>query len=318
MYPQTYRVNDGLQNVLRLADAALSAAGRAKKGTTPEATDFLRVQEEIKRFSSPSPRQGAPPGPRRNLIDPETALEHASKKDEKSMSAYQKSSRYSRPPGHTKKVNFVILEKPHEEPEDQLIINQEIDNSTTAAEIIWRFSLYPEKTEKSARAERITPKIASRQNPHFYLQLSKDATTFDSRFRKNPLRDFAHGLRQGDNHLHIVGVLESEDNVFRNIGGKQDYWHRPLSPIRFSAMSNLATRVMTVKSSAKPVVNGRDVVEVALRSQNVDLMIRDQSMPKPPADSGWKPLPSPEPIVKVQAPDEDQTTLGSPPFTCLI
>ncbi|KAH9014245.1 hypothetical protein EDB84DRAFT_1530276 [Lactarius hengduanensis] len=38
-------------------------------------------------------------------------------------------------------------------------------------------------------------------------------------------------------------------------------------------------------------------------------MIRDRSIPElePPADSGWKPLPSPGQIVRVQAP-EDQTT----------
>ncbi|KAH8990444.1 hypothetical protein EDB86DRAFT_2939454 [Lactarius hatsudake] len=36
-------------------------------------------------------------------------------------------------------------------------------------------------------------------------------------------------------------------------------------------------------------------------------MIRDRSRPEPPADSGWKPLPSPGQIVRVQAP-EDQTT----------
>jgi hypothetical protein len=35
-------------SLLRLADAALSAAGRAKKGKTPEATNaFRRVQEEM-------------------------------------------------------------------------------------------------------------------------------------------------------------------------------------------------------------------------------------------------------------------------------
>ncbi|KAH8990439.1 hypothetical protein EDB86DRAFT_2939428 [Lactarius hatsudake] len=48
-------------------------------------------------------------------------------------------------------------------------------------------------------------------------------------------------------------------------------------------------------------------MESALRCQKVDLMIRDQSRPLPPADSGWKPLPSPVPSVRVQAP-EDQIT----------
>ncbi|KAH8980115.1 hypothetical protein EDB92DRAFT_303934 [Lactarius akahatsu] len=40
-------------------------------------------------------------------------------------------------------------------------------------------------------------------------------------------------------------------------------------------------------------------------------MIRDRSRPEPPADSGWKPLPSPGQIVRVQAP-EDQTTPRQP------
>ncbi|KAH9049825.1 hypothetical protein EDB83DRAFT_1389510 [Lactarius deliciosus] len=85
-YPQTYTVNDGFQNVLRLADAALSAAGKAKKGTTTEATEaFARFQEEIKRFGPPS-RKGAPGGHRKTLPDPSTALESASKKDKKSTS----------------------------------------------------------------------------------------------------------------------------------------------------------------------------------------------------------------------------------------
>ncbi|KAH9035757.1 hypothetical protein EDB85DRAFT_2212427 [Lactarius pseudohatsudake] len=86
-YPQTYTENDGLQNILRLADAALSAAGKAKKGTTTEATEaFTRLQEEIKGFGPPSSRKGAPGGHRKKLPDPSTALESASKKDKKSTS----------------------------------------------------------------------------------------------------------------------------------------------------------------------------------------------------------------------------------------
>ncbi|KAH9024533.1 hypothetical protein EDB84DRAFT_1506622, partial [Lactarius hengduanensis] len=44
------------------------------------------------------------------------------------------------------------------------------------------------------------------------------------------------------------------------------------------------------------------------RAQGVDLMIRDRSRSLPPADSGWKLLPSPEPSIMVQE-SENQTTL---------
>ena len=78
-------------SILGLADAALSAAGRAKKGKTPEATNaFLRVQEEIKIFGSPSPRKDVPGEHRKTLLDPRTALESASKRDEKSSSTLSK------------------------------------------------------------------------------------------------------------------------------------------------------------------------------------------------------------------------------------
>ena len=89
-------------SVLRLADAALSAAGRAKKRKTSEATDaFLRVQEEIKRFGPPSPRKGAPGGPRKKLFDLSTALESASKKDEKSTGILSKvKSAFKAPVSH--------------------------------------------------------------------------------------------------------------------------------------------------------------------------------------------------------------------------
>ena len=113
----------------------------------------------------------------------------------------------------------MILESPHERRKDQLIINrqyppcslcfllfmgvtEEIDNSTTTAEIVWRFSRYPEKS-----GQRINPK----QNPHFYLQLPKDAASFDSKFHKDPLNNFAHGLRQGDT---IYVLLDKSCRLF--------------------------------------------------------------------------------------------------------
>ena len=75
-----------LFSILRLADDALSAAGRADKGTTSEAAEaFLRVQKEMKRFGTPPPN-GAPAPHRKILRDLGTAMEAASKKDEKSTS----------------------------------------------------------------------------------------------------------------------------------------------------------------------------------------------------------------------------------------
>ena len=70
--------------ILGLADAALSAAGRARKGRSSEATGaYLRVQEEIKRFGSPKGAQAPGKYRKKFPIDPTTALESASKKDEK-------------------------------------------------------------------------------------------------------------------------------------------------------------------------------------------------------------------------------------------
>ena len=67
----------------------MSAAGRADKGTTSEAAEaFLRVQKVIKRFGSPP--NDAPPPHRKILRDLGTAMEAASKKDEKSMGTISK------------------------------------------------------------------------------------------------------------------------------------------------------------------------------------------------------------------------------------
>ena len=167
-------------------------------------------------------------------------------------------------------------------------VTEEIDNSTTTAEIVWRFSRYPEKS-----GGRITP----RQNPRFYLQLSKDAASFDSKFHKDPLNDFAHGLRQGDTIYvlldkscrlfldaakpRIFGNLWKPDRTvilkgeysprcaicsnpcafkmlaafwiqktssFATSGRSKTTGIAPLSPIRLSAASNLAIQVVTVKS----------------------------------------------------------------------
>ena len=73
---------------------------------------------------------------------------------------------------------------------------EEIDNSTTASEIIWRFSRYPENS-----LERMSLK----QNPHFYLELSDDAASYGSKFHKDPLNDFAaHAHRGRANTIYVL------------------------------------------------------------------------------------------------------------------
>jgi hypothetical protein len=81
-------------------------------------------------------------------------------------------------------------------------VTEEIYNSTTASEIMWNFSRYPKNYP-----ERFTPK----QNPHFYLQLASDAASYDSKFRKGPLKDFAHSLRQEDT---IYVLLDKSCRLF--------------------------------------------------------------------------------------------------------
>ncbi|KAH9017891.1 hypothetical protein EDB84DRAFT_1628145 [Lactarius hengduanensis] len=320
-----------LRAVLRLADVALSAAGRAKKGTSSEATEaFLRVQEEIKRFGPP-PQKGTPGSHRKKLLDPSTELESASKKDEKSTSIISKvksAFKAPLPSGHTKNVYFVILEPLHYQL--PVIINQEIDNSTTTAEVLWRFGRYPEKS-----CGRITPG----QNPHFYLRLSKDAASYDDKFHEDPLKDFFYGLHSDKIYVlldkscrlfldvakphiprifgnlwkphrtvilkDVSGNLESEDIVLRNIGENQDYWYRP--SITVSSQRHIQSGYSGADSDIvyTPFESARAVIHAAVRAQGVDLMIRDRSRPLPPADSGWKLLPSPEPSAintQTQAP----------------
>ncbi|KAH8981175.1 hypothetical protein EDB92DRAFT_210158 [Lactarius akahatsu] len=227
------------------------------------------------------------------------------------------------------------------------MIIQAIDNSITTAEIVWRFSRYPEKRTNS---ESITPKIASRRNPHFYLQLPKDAASFDSKFHMDPLNDFSRG-DQGEK-IHVLvdkscrlfidaakphiprifsnlwkphqtvilkdvgGILDSEDTVLRNIGKSQDYWYRP------SVTDSSQRRVGSEYSDADsdivktPFADARALIHAAVRAQGVDLMIRDRSRPLPPADSGWKLLPSPEPSIMVQE-SEPRQHLDNLPRACV-
>lgn len=81
-------------------------------------------------------------------------------------------------------------------------------------------------------------------------------------------------------------MLESEDIVLRDIGESQDYWYRP------SINSASRHTVSGYSDGDSDIVNtqfadARAVIHAAIRAQRVDLMIRDQSIPEPPADSGW-------------------------------
>ena len=92
--------------------------------------------------------------------------------------------------------------------------------------------------------------------------------------------------------LDICGTLESEDIVVRRIGKKQDFWHRPSGSITDSSQRRRNQQGYSDDSDdseivKKPVGNWRDLVDVVMRCQIVDLMVRDQSRPDPPADPGW-------------------------------
>jgi hypothetical protein len=82
----------------------------------------------------------------------------------------------------------------------------------------------------------------------------------------------------------VGGVLESEDIVLNKIRESQDYWHRP-SIIDSSQRPTYSKDDSEIVK--KPVGNCRALLDAALNSQNVDLMIRDPSKPVPPEDSGW-------------------------------
>lgn len=74
-----FPINNTAFSVLRLADAALSAARRAKKGKTSEATDaFLRVQEELTLFDLPAPSEDVLCDQRTMRLSPSTMLESTS------------------------------------------------------------------------------------------------------------------------------------------------------------------------------------------------------------------------------------------------
>jgi hypothetical protein len=119
--------------------------------------------------------------------------------------------------------------------------------------------------------------------------------------------------------LDLSGVLESEDIVLSKIGKWQDYWYRP--SITDSSQRRVESGYLDSDSEIvkKPIGNGRALIHAALRSQNIDFMIRDLSKPEPPANSGWvrrqlyqstplthtetlaqKRLPSPEHSAEVQ------------------
>ena len=80
------------------------------------------------------------------------------------------------------------------------------------------------------------------------------------------------------------GILESGDIVLAKLGKNVDYWHRP-------SISN-SSQCRTYSNHdrelvKKPVGNWRALLDTALSSQNVDLMVRDQFNPVPPEGSYW-------------------------------
>lgn len=85
----------------------------------------------------------------------------------------------------------------------------------------------------------------------------------------------------------VSGTLVSEDIALSEIGEMQDYWYRPSITDSSQRRVDLDGGSIENLIVQKPVANGRDLLYAALRSQNVDFMIRDQSRPQPPADSGW-------------------------------
>lgn len=81
----------------------------------------------------------------------------------------------------------------------------------------------------------------------------------------------------------------------------QDYWCRPsindLSQGRIDPNVEFFESVIVKKSCA----DWRTLLEAAVRSQNVDFMIRDQSRPQPPVDSGWVSQPyQPNPLAHAE------------------
>ena len=78
-----------------------------------------------------------------------------------------------------------------------------MDNSTTAKEIIWRFSRYPENSGT---------RITLRQNPHFYLGLPKDAASYNHNFHWDSLQDI--GLNLGKEASTVYVLVDKSCRLF--------------------------------------------------------------------------------------------------------
>lgn len=83
----------------------------------------------------------------------------------------------------------------------------------------------------------------------------------------------------------IVGNLDSEDFVPRNIGRSQDYWYRFPKVADKSQESGYSDDDRKIDQKPTAMVNWRSVVKTALRAKDVDFMIRERSMPEPL--TGW-------------------------------
>ena len=85
--------------------------------------------------------------------------------------------------------------------------------------------------------------------------------------------------------LDVCGILDSEDRIPFSFGESQDYWYRP-SKVVDPSQRHVESGYSDVDNIIiqKPVGNWHAVLESALVSQNIDLLIRDLSMPEPPAE----------------------------------
>ena len=134
--------------------------------------------------------------------------------------------------------------------------------------------------------------------------------------------------------LDVGGILESEHIVYSKIGTRQDFWHRPSITDSSQCRTQQDYSYDDSEIVNKPVANWRALLDAALECQNVDLMVRDQSRPNPPADSGWVSynhitslrLAHSEILIRhsfllrnqtVYQGSENRQHLGRPPRTCL-
>lgn len=76
----------------------------------------------------------------------------------------------------------------------QVLVTEDIDDSTTISEMRWRFIRYPEGSGG---------RITARDNPHFYHGLSDKATSYGNKFQLNPL-DITFAYHRGVETIYVL------------------------------------------------------------------------------------------------------------------